>query len=161
MTDTGPASSGATGTESQEEQAPRYKSPTEQFLEKFPIFGPLFNAVSTAGQASSGSGEFRFSPEEVKALRDEFESEVDEIRTVLTDFTTMSINLQPLADDPASRSHLMATEDHFKVAHAAIMQQRKFAEDFVAALSAALDRKQQEDDAAAADFAKHTKEVST
>jgi hypothetical protein len=129
-------------------EAPSYTSPTEQLQEAMarlglnPAWGfkQLFEKLGKSSSGGSG-GQFEFSPAEMRTLQGQFRDEADALDKMREESGHAANNLQPLADDPASRMHYKRAREHFKTLQEAIEQQYKFASGFSSAIDAALEKK--------------------
>lgn len=138
--------SGDTTAESTPE-APGYTSPSEQLQETLaklglnPLWGfkQLFEKLGSTGKG--GGGRFEFSPAEMRQLQGQFRDEAEALDKMRQQSNQSAMNLQPLAEDPASRMHYKAAREHFKTLQEAIEQQYKFANGFSTAIDAALEKK--------------------
>lgn len=151
MTDDGTSTSGETGTEETTE-TPGYTSPTEQMLQNLPfgIFRTIAERMASSG--GGGGGEFKFSVAEMRELHRQFSDEADALETMREKASYASHELNPLAEDPASRSHYKAARQHFGKLHESVDQQLKFAQGFRDAVGAAIGLKEGDDDEAASGF---------
>lgn len=148
MTDTGTPASGETDTESPE--TPGYTSPTEQLLQSLPfgIFRNIADKLSRSGGRQGG--QFEFSLQEMQELHRQFKSEADLYQEMLVKAENAGRQLDPLADDPASKSHHKVAKAHFEGAlRPAIQQQLRFARGFEAAVGSAIGVRQSSEEAGA------------
>jgi len=156
MTDTDPPNQEGTDEAA---ETPTYKSPLEQILEKLPFFGPLFGESGKSG-GGGGSGRFEFSIEEMVRLRHQFREEADALRVMRQTSGSLAQDLAPVAHDPASEAHHKAAKNHFVLLRDTIDEQYTFADKFAEAIDRVIKQKAAEDDAAAAEIARHEKALS-
>lgn len=152
MTDDGTSTSSETGTEETTE-TPGYTSPTEQMLQNLPfgIFRTIAERMASSG-GGGGGGAFEFSVAEMRELHRQFSDEADALTTMQEKAIDASHELNPLADDPASRSHHKAAEQHFGKLRESVGQQLIFAEGFRDAVGAAIGLKEGDDDEVGSGF---------
>ncbi|WP_157362394.1 hypothetical protein [Haloechinothrix halophila] len=131
-----------------------YESPNEKALETVAGFVPhvrLAQRLYDKLSAPSGvdSGKFEFSVEEMKQLKKEFEAERDAFERIARKNDQAAVQLQPMANDPASKMHYEAAKDHYEKTFAqAIEDQYSYANAYCYAIEKAILTKEHGEQAA-------------
>lgn len=137
-----------------DDASPGYKRPTEMAFEQ--LAGSLGGGPAIVAKrlyerlsASSGSGKFEFSIEEMKQLQKEFETEREAFRNIRRKNDENTRQLTQLASDPASELHYEAAKEHYSTTFAkAIEDQYMFCHAYCEAIKLAIDTKEVGEDAA-------------
>lgn len=150
---------GAGNTGDQPAAAPSYTSPSDQFRETLAKMGipfvglpGFFENLSKASSGSSG-GRFEFSLDEMRSLHAQFRAEADAFEQMYEKAQDAADKISPLAGDPASQGHHKTAQNHFNQQFLpAIRQQFKFALGFEEAVKAAIDERENAEQAGTADM---------
>ncbi len=131
-----------------------YESPNEKALDAAAGFVPHVRLAqrlyeSLSAPSGAGSGKFEFSIEEMKQLKKEFEAERDAFQRIARKNDQAAVQLQPMADDPASKMHYEAAKEHYEKTFAqALEDQYSYANAYCYAIEKAILAKEHGEQAA-------------